>query len=209
MIGPLGVERGALRRIVVATQNPGKAKEIARLLGDFEVGSLADFEPVSFPEEGGDYAENARTKCLVAARAIGLACVADDSGLEVDALEGAPGPYSARFGGPGLDDKGRTAHLLEVLRDAPEPRRARFRCLAACGWPDGTSVIAEGVCEGVILTSPRGDGGFGYDPVFQPEGYAGAMAELSVAEKDALSHRGRALSGLAEQIEAQLRAASS
>lgn len=189
------------RRLVVATQNAGKAREIARLLGGWDVRSLADVPPIDFPEEGGDYAENARVKALTAARATGLPCVADDSGLEVDALDGAPGPYSARFGGPGLDDRGRLEKLLEALDGVPPPRTARFRCLAACAWPDGRTLLEEGVCEGEILEAPRGDGGFGYDPIFRPAGEARAMAELDRAEKDALSHRGRALRALVPAIE--------
>jgi XTP/dITP diphosphohydrolase len=188
------------RRLVVASQNSGKAREIARILADWDVRSLAEFAPVSFPEEGGDYGENARTKALTAARAIGLPCVADDSGLEVEALGGAPGPYSARFGGPGLDDRGRWEHLLSVLVGVDSPRRARFYCMAACAWPDGESVVAEGSCEGTILSAARGDGGFGYDPVFQPLGFERTMAELSRVEKDALSHRGHAIAGLAPRI---------
>lgn len=192
------------RRIVVASQNPGKAREIARILADWEVASLDAFPPVAFPEEGGDYEENARVKARTAALALGLPCVADDSGLEVEALDGRPGAYSARYGGPGLDDAGRWRKLLEELADRPAPRRARFYCVAACAWPDGESVVAEGACPGVILESARGDGGFGYDPVFSPDAHAGrSMAELDRAEKDAISHRGRALEALAPQIRAR------
>lgn len=186
---------------MVASQNPGKAREIARILEGWEVGSLADHPTVDFPEEGGDYAENARVKARVAARAIGLPCVADDSGLEVDALGGAPGAYSARYGGPGLDDRGRWQKLLHELTNVAPPRRARFYCVAACAWPDGGVVIADGACHGEILDTPRGDGGFGYDPVFAPEEGGGrSMAELSRSEKDALSHRGHAFAALAAKI---------
>ena len=197
-----GADRGAnARRVVVASQNPGKAREIARILSDWEVSSLADHPPVDFPEEGGDYTENARVKAQTAARVIGLPCVADDSGLEVDALDGRPGAYSARYGGPGLDDEGRWRKLLEELGSEPAPRRARFYCVAACAWPNGESVVAEGECRGEILTAAKGDGGFGYDPVFAPEAGGGrSMAELERAEKDAISHRGRALEALAPQI---------
>jgi len=188
------------RRIVVATGNAGKAREIARILVGYEVLSLADLPPVEFPEEGGDYAENARVKALTAARALGLACVADDSGLEVDALGGRPGVYSARYGGPGLDDRGRLERLLEELAGVPTPRRARFRCIAACAWPDGTSEIAEGLCEGVIVEAPRGEGGFGYDPIFVPDGFDRTLAELGREEKDGLSHRGRAFRALEPRI---------
>lgn len=187
--------------LVVASQNAGKCREIASILDRFDVRSLAEFDPFSFPEEGGDYLENARVKAAVAAEATGHACVADDSGLEVAALGGEPGPYSARFGGPGLDDAGRVQHLLNALSDAPDPRRARFYCAAACVWPDGRTETAEGICEGRILRATQGKGGFGYDPVFVPEGGDRTLAELSAEEKDALSHRGRAFRALRPRLE--------
>lgn len=183
----------ARQHLVVASLNRGKCLEIARLLDRHEILSLHDFDPVEFPEEGADYHENARQKALTAARMIGLPCVADDSGLEVACLGGAPGPFSARFGGPGLDDHGRILHLLERLASRPRPWRARFVCVAACAFPDGRVELAEGVCEGEILPSPRGEGGFGYDPIFRAEGGGGTMAELEPHEKDKLSHRARAL----------------
>lgn len=189
------------RRVVVASQNPGKVQEIARMLPGWDVCSLGDFDPIAFPEEGGDYEANARAKALAAARAIGLPCVADDSGLEVDALGGVPGPYSARYGGPGLDDRGRYEKLLEALTSEAEPRGARFYCVAACAWPDGTSVVADGECRGEILGAPQGDGGFGYDPVFRPDGFERGMAEISKAEKDELSHRGRAFEALGPKMD--------
>ena len=171
---------GAERRIVVASQNPGKAREIARILSDWEVSSLADHPPVDFPEEGGDYTENARVKARVAAKTIGLPCVADDSGL---------------------DDEGRWRKLLEELAGVPSPRGARFYCVAACAWPDGEGVVAEGECRGRILEAPKGEGGFGYDPVFAPDAGGGrSMAELAREEKDAISHRGRALEALAPLV---------
>ena len=187
----------------MATGNAGKCREIGRILTGYEILSLADFPTFEFPEEGGEYAENARTKALTAAHELGLACVADDSGLEVEALGGRPGVYSARYGGPELDDRGRLERLLEELSGVPTPRRARFYCVAACAWPDGTSEIAEGVCDGVILEVPRGDGGFGYDPIFAPEGFERAMAELGREEKDRLSHRGRAFRALEPLIAAR------
>ena len=185
----------ARSRLVVATGNAGKCREISKILDTFEVLSLADFPAFEFPEEGGDYFENARVKAQTAAAQIGLPCVADDSGLEVRALGGAPGAYSARYGGPGLDDRGRVDYLLAALAESPAPRHARFFCAAACVWPDGRTVTAEGTCEGEILTARRGAGGFGYDPVFRPVGGERTMAELSPEEKDALSHRGARLSG--------------
>ena len=188
------------RCLVVATGNSGKAREIAGILTHFNVRSLADFAPVEFPEEGGDYFENARVKAVVAARATGEACVADDSGLEVDALDGAPGAYSARFGGPGLDDRGRVDALLGALEEFAPPRRARFVCVAAVALPDGQCELARGLCEGEILNRSEGEGGFGYDPVFRPDGFDRAMAELDSAEKQALSHRGRAFRELEPAI---------
>lgn len=188
-------------RIVVATGNAGKILEISRILDRFEVISLAEFPAVEFSEEGGDYFENARAKAFAAARATGWVCVADDSGLEVDALNGAPGAYSARYGGVGLDDRGRLEALLVALEDVSEPRRARFFCAAAVASPDGRSEVAQGVCVGRILLSARGEGGFGYDPIFAPEGENRVMAELGRDEKDALSHRGRAFKALEASIE--------
>jgi XTP/dITP diphosphohydrolase len=187
-------------RIVVASQNAGKCREIARILEGFDVISLAGFDPVAFPEEGGDYVENARAKALAAARATGLPCVADDSGLEVECLGGAPGPYSARYGGPGLDDRGRVDHLLKSIEGEPSPRRARFFCVAAAALPDGRSEIAEGACAGEILTAPRGGRGFGYDPIFRPEGHTRSLAELDRQQKDALSHRGKAFRALVPKL---------
>jgi XTP/dITP diphosphohydrolase len=178
---------------------------MARILARFEIHSLREFEAVSFPEEGVDYFENARQKAVTAARATGQVCVADDSGLEVEALGGAPGPLSARYGGPGLDDRGRLEALLAALRGIPAPRRARFFCVAACARPDGRFALAEGSCEGEILTETTGEGGFGYDPIFRPEGRDRTMAELDCAEKDALSHRGRAFRALEPRIETLLR----
>ena len=187
-------------RIVVASGNPGKAREIARILDHYDVTSLAELPSIEFPEEGGDYFENARVKASVAARATGCLCVADDSGLEVDALNGAPGPFSARFGGVGLDDRGRLEALLTALDEVPEPRAARFFCVAAVASPNGQSEIAEGSCLGTILRQARGEGGFGYDPIFQPAGEERVMAELDREEKDALSHRGRAFRALEPAI---------
>jgi XTP/dITP diphosphohydrolase len=192
------------RRIVVASQNPGKVREIGRILIGYQILSLSEFPEIVFPEEGGDYAENARVKAMVAARATGEMCVADDSGLEVEALGGRPGAYSARYGGSGLDDRGRLEKMLDDLAGFSPPRRARFYCIAACSWPDGSSEIAEGICEGGILEAPRGAGGFGYDPIFQPEGFDRAMAEISSAEKDGLSHRGRAFRALGPLIDARV-----
>ncbi len=191
----------AARKLVVAPGNAHKTRGIARILGRFEVSSLVNHPPVEFPAEGGDYFVNARVKAIVAARAIGTACVADDSGLEVAALGGAPGAYSARYGGAGLDDRGRLEALLTALQSFPTPREARFFCAAAVALPDGRCQVAEGVCEGQILMQAKGDSGFGYDPIFLPEGQVRVMAELADVEKDGLSHRGRAFRALEPAIE--------
>lgn len=184
-------------RLVLATLNRAKARELAALLGDvpFEIQPLADVPGAALPEEGDrSYAENALAKARAAARLTGARALADDSGLEVDALGGGPGVLSARFGGPGLDDAGRAAHLLERLRGVSAARRtARYRCVVAVAEPGGRAEVVEGVVEGVIAEAPRGAGGFGYDPVFVYPPLGRTFAELTPAEKDAVSHRGRAL----------------
>lgn len=193
--GPAPLPPGT--RIVVATGNPGKVEEIRAILGGLRLAGLRELGPVTFPDEGGDYRENALAKARAAALQLGEWALADDSGLEVEGLAGAPGPYSARYGGPGLDDAGRAKHLLaELGRRQGASRRARFVCWAALASPDGRAWTAFGDCAGVILDAPRGDGGFGYDPVFQPVGYAVAMAELPAATKNEISHRARALRAL-------------
>jgi XTP/dITP diphosphohydrolase len=202
----------SVRRLVVATTNPGKLREIRSLLVDlpFDVCSLEGLPAVDFPEEGGDYEANAIGKARAVADQLGELAVADDSGLEVDALDGRPGVYSARYGGPGLDDRGRLQRLLgemaERARDAERSERtARFVCVAALATPDGRAVARRGECPGTILESPRGDAGFGYDPVFLPDGCREAMAELEAAEKDRISHRGRAFEALRANLLAEAR----
>ena len=190
-------------RWVIATGNPGKKREIAEILADTPVVlcSLEEFAPVTFPEEGVDYRGNALEKARAVAQQLGEVAVADDSGLEVEALDWGPGPLSARYGGEGLADAGRVALLLERLGDLPEARRvARFVCAAALVTPDGDVVQAWGECRGRILASCRGDGGFGYDPVFQLEGLEVSMAQLATDEKNRLSHRARAFRSLWDQV---------
>jgi XTP/dITP diphosphohydrolase len=185
------------RPLVVATLNRAKAREIAALLEDlpFEVRALADYPGAVLPEETGEtYRANALAKARATARLADALALADDSGLEVDALGGAPGVRSARFGGPGLDDAGRCARLLETLRDVPTERRsARFRCVVAIADPAGAEHVVEGVVEGRILEAPRGSGGFGYDPLFFYPPLGRTFAELTTDEKARVSHRGRAL----------------
>ncbi len=184
------------RTVVLATLNSGKARELARLLGDLPIAllSLADVPGAALPEEtGATYAENALLKARAAARLTGRAALGDDSGLEVDALGGAPGLHSARFGGPGLDDAGRVALLLERLREVPAGRRgARFRCVIALVDEAGRERTVEGVAEGEIAAAPRGTGGFGYDPVFYYPPLRRTFGELGDREKESLSHRARA-----------------
>lgn len=184
------------RVLVLATFNPGKARELGELLGDvpFDVRFLADYPGAVAPEEtGATYAANALLKARAAARVTGAWALADDSGLEVDALGGAPGVHSARYGGPGLDDAGRCALLLEALRDVPDGRRtARFRCVIAIVDPRGRESVVEGVAEGTITRAPRGTSGFGYDPLFHYPPLGQTFGELSDAEKSGVSHRARA-----------------
>jgi XTP/dITP diphosphohydrolase len=191
-------------RIVVATQNPGKLREIEEILAGrgLDLCDLSGLGVVDFPEEGADYEPNAIAKAQAAATQLGCWAIADDSGLEVEALDGAPGAYSARYGGPGLDDAGRVEHLLGELTAASDPgRRARFVCWAALARPDGTVTSSFGECRGVILAQRRGQGGFGYDPVFQPDGFEQSMAELDVATKNEISHRARALRALFDALD--------
>jgi len=183
--------------LVLATLNPAKGRELAALLGTvpFEVRLLAELPGARLPEETGrTYADNALVKARAAAELTGALALGDDSGLEVDALGGAPGLYTARFGGPGLDDRGRWSLLLDRLRDVPPARRtARFRCVIALAGPAHAEKVVEGVAEGLIAEAPRGSGGFGYDPVFFYPPLGRTFAELSDEEKARVSHRGRAL----------------
>lgn len=184
--------------LLVATNNPGKVREYEAILAGLPV-------RITFPaqegldlvvdESGATFDENARIKALAFARASGLLTLADDSGLEVDALKGAPGVHSARYAGPDADDVDRYQKLLAELADIPPgDRSARFRCVVALAQPDGTVYTAEGVCEGEIGLFPRGAHGFGYDPVFIVQGQDGrTMAELPPEVKHRISHRGRAM----------------
>ena len=204
---PAGREEGfSLPRLLVASRNRAKATEIAAILQseglDLEVASLADYPDVALPPETGrTFAENAIAKATHAAAATGLPAVADDSGLEVDALGGEPGVMSARYGGPDATDRDRYEKVLGLLKNVPvEERTARFRCAAAYAMPDGVTRLAEASVEGRIACEPAGSGGFGYDPIFIPEGEARTMAQLTPEEKHAISHRGRAFRALAKLI---------
>jgi len=189
------------RRIVLATANPDKARELAGLLEGFEVvprpPDLPDVEETADTLEG-----NARLKAQAVVAATGQPAVADDTGLEVDALGGRPGIYAARYAGPGATYADNVTKLLEELADVPpEGRRARFRTVAVALFPDGMEIVAEGWVDGSIAEEPSGDDGFGYDAVFVPARADGrTFAQMTRAEKAAISHRGRALRALAAQL---------
>jgi XTP/dITP diphosphohydrolase len=192
-------------RLVVATRNPGKAAELSELLrrlGAVEVLPLDAFPGAADLEERAEsYVENAAAKARAVAEATGLPALADDSGLEVDALEGAPGIRSARWAGPEVGDRERVARLLAALAGVPEARRgATFRCAVAIAWPAGPTVTAEGACRGRIAPAPEGAGGFGYDPVFVADELGRTFAAATRVEKDRVSHRRRALYALAERL---------
>jgi XTP/dITP diphosphohydrolase len=184
------------KRLLLASNNPGKAAEYRALLQGcgWELVTPRDLGlHLEVEEAGKGYAENARIKAEAFAKASGLPALADDSGIEVDALGGAPGPLSARFGGDDISDAQRVALLLERLKGVPPERRsARFRCLIAVARPEGEVSFFEGQCEGRIAEEPRGESGFGYDPVFLLPERGITIAELPPEEKNAISHRGRA-----------------
>lgn len=196
-------------RLLIASNNQGKAAEYRALLADtgWELVTPRDVGlHLEVEEAGADYAENARIKATAFAKASGLVALADDSGIEVDALGGAPGPLSARFGGEDASDEQRVALLLERLAGVPpEKRSARFRCLIAVARPEGEVALVEGRCEGRIAEAPRGEGGFGYDPVFLLPERGLTMAELPPQEKNAVSHRGRAARQARALLEGLLR----
>jgi len=198
-----------VRELLVATRNPGKLVELRRLLdaegiAGVRVLGLADVP--EFPEEpetGATFAENALAKARDATKATGLAAVADDSGLTVDALGGMPGVLSARWAGRHGDDRANLELVLGQLADVPDDRRgAAFVCAAALVVPGGQEVVVHGEWTGRMARAPRGTGGFGYDPVFVPDGDTRTSAELAPHEKDALSHRGRAMRALLPHLRA-------
>ncbi|MDZ7708285.1 MAG: RdgB/HAM1 family non-canonical purine NTP pyrophosphatase [Trueperaceae bacterium] len=192
-------------RLVLATANAGKIAELRDALADREVELLAAAEAGAGrfpPEEGDSYEANALVKAAHVAAATGLPALADDSGLEVDALNGAPGLYSARFGGDDLGDGERIAYLLARMRTVPdEERTARFVSVLVLATPAGEVRTFEGRCEGTILHGPRGRAGFGYDPVFWSRELGKGFGQASQAEKRAVSHRGRALERFAAWLD--------
>ncbi len=192
-------------RIAIATKNAHKLRELLRICRDWPVEWLSvQTHPGLWPdvEEPHDtYLDNALEKARTVSRSLGVPAVADDSGIEVDGLDGAPGPRSARYAGEDATEAENLEKLLDAIaRFPPQHKTARYRCIAAIVWPDGSEMHAEAVCEGILIADPRGTGGFGYDPAFVPEGETRTMAELSDEEKDEISHRGRAFRALARQL---------
>lgn len=185
-----------MKRLLIATNNRGKVAEIQALLSGLRL-ELVTPEQIGLQlevvEDGQTYAENASRKALAFAQASGLISLADDSGLEVDALNGRPGLHSNRFGPQPASDQSRRRYLLEQLAGRPRPWTARFRATLAVACPDGVLQLTEGVCEGEIIAEERGSNGFGYDPLFLIPKMGRTMAELSMDEKNRLSHRARAV----------------
>ena len=194
-------------KFVLASHNKGKLAEMQKILGELGVEVVLqselglDLEP---EETGETFLDNARIKARAVMEAGGLPAIADDSGLCVDALGGAPGVYSARYGGEGLDDKGRYTLLLNSLR-GQTTRAAHFTCSIACAFPNGDTLTAEGQCNGTIAFAPMGEGGFGYDPVFFVPEKAKTFGQLTAEEKSAISHRGKALAAFSEKLATYLR----
>ncbi|MCI9273338.1 MAG: XTP/dITP diphosphatase [Clostridiales bacterium] len=189
---------------IIATNNAKKRVELDRILNPLGVEAITakqagvDLEEVE--ETGSTFEENAQLKAIAACNLSGLPAVADDSGLEVDALNGAPGIYSARYAGENATDADRIEKLLEELREVPaQQRTARFVSAVCCVFPDGRKIVVRGECEGRIAFAPKGEGGFGYDPIFLTQS-GKTYAQLTSEEKDAISHRGLALRKLAEQL---------
>jgi XTP/dITP diphosphohydrolase len=192
-------------RLAIASRNPGKIREIRAICADWPVEWLtAQDAPVEWPdveETGHTYLENASLKARAVAAATSIPAIADDSGIEVDALGGGPGPRSARYAGEDATDEQNLRALIRALSGIPESgRTARYRCIATYATPAGDLVWAEGECEGTTISSPRGSGGFGYDPIFVPEGWDRTMAELEPEDKDRISHRGRAFRALRRRL---------
>lgn len=188
---------------IIATHNMKKRNELARILEPLGVSVLtaeqAGVELTDVEETGETFEENARLKSQSGCKESGMPCIADDSGLMVDALNGEPGVYSARYAGEHGNDPKNNALLLEKLADVPDEKRtARFVCTVCCTYPDGKEIVVTGKCEGKIGYAPKGEGGFGYDPVFMVGDKS--FAELTSGEKDEISHRGNALKALAEAL---------
>lgn len=192
-------------QLVVATTNAGKFQEIVTILSDLRISflSLASLHGFSLPDEvGASYAENAAAKAKAVAWAGGCWALADDSGLEVDALGGQPGIHSSRYLGPAATDRERNQRILELLEGIPlSPRGARFQCAVAVAGPRGELMLSHGSCEGMIAVVPSGDNGFGYDPIFIIPELASTMASLSADVKNRVSHRAQALNNIKSSLQ--------
>ena len=189
--------------LVLASHNAGKTREIRELLGDFpvEIRNLDDFGVIpSVEENGATFDENSFKKATFTARVLGLPALADDSGLEVDALGGAPGVHSARYAGPNATDKENNAKLSREMKGKPD-RAATFVCVISIAVPFGVALTYEGRCEGLIAEAPAGDSGFGYDPLFYYPPLKKTFAQLSAGEKNRISHRGKALAQLKDEFD--------
>lgn len=191
-------------KIILATYNEGKAREIGEILAPIEVVGLRslgveiDFDAV---EDGDSYEENAMKKARAAAERVSGIVVSDDSGIEADALDGRPGTHAARYGGPGATDSDRCRKMLDEMRDAPDGKRtARYVCVVAARFPDGTEKYFRAECEGEIGRAEQGTGGFGYDPIFMLPGRGVSIAEISIEEKNRISHRGKAFAALKKML---------
>src|SRR5215212_443827 len=197
-----------MNKLLIATNNQGKIKELQDLLKDTGIELITPAHvnlELDVIEDGLTYAENATKKAIAFAQASGLISLADDSGLEVDVLNGAPGLYSARYGssnGEKLSDKDRRDYLIKNLKDKPRPWTARFHATIAIAIPGEETQLTEGFCEGQIIPEERGTGGFGYDPIFLLSEMGKTMAELSMEEKNRLSHRARAVMKAKDVLEA-------
>lgn len=196
-----------MKQLLLASRNPGKCREMRVLLQPLGVEIIDVIElatEVRVDEIGKTYAENASLKAGIFAEHFHIWAIGDDTGLEVDVLEGAPGLHSARLVGPGGSDVERRNHLLYLLGSHPRPWTARFRCVVALAGPEGGIDLAEGDCEGEIIPDERGDGGFGYDSVFLVKGMGRTMAEIRPEEKNRVSHRARAVQALLPTLKKRL-----
>jgi XTP/dITP diphosphohydrolase len=194
-----------MSELVLATRNAGKIAEVQRLISvhapHIKLRSVAEFDLEDVEETGVTFEENALLKATTIARHTGLPALADDSGIAIDALGGAPGVYSARWSGVHGDDAANIAKVLLELKDVPENERgAQFVCVIALARPDGKSMTVRGEVAGVVRHEPVGEYGFGYDPIFQPEGFSITTAQMNPEEKDSISHRGKALREIAPKI---------
>ena len=192
-----------MKTFILASNNKKKLTELSAILGELGLDVISQGEAglsIEVEETGTTFEENSMLKALGACDLVNKPCIADDSGLCVDALGGRPGVYSARYGGDECANDTERYELLLKNMEGVENRAARFVSVITCVFPNGHSIQCRGECEGEILRAPRGDGGFGYDPIFLPEGFDKSMAELTAEEKNAISHRGRALEKFKEKL---------